>query len=323
MKRIAVALRGIGIANQDCVGLLSTNDLYYYVVAHGAIAAGAAFAGVPTFVKKAELATAIGVADIGVLFVSAEFLDMALCAAQAVTTPPRIIVFDPPGTEQGSYSGPRDSLSKMLISADESLFVNANEGTDPTVQTAYRLFTSGTTGSVKAVEVSHATHIKRIMSTLRKVPPVPPGSESEEQRLSLQIIGMYHVSGLVASERAFLGQWVLHVSSESDGARVLDMVHSLGITDMRLSSGIMNDLVKLVRDGNSSRDSLKSLQRAVLGGSPCRKESLDEFAQILPEKASIVMGYGSTESWAISFALYDKNWVAGCCGRSPPTIEVQ
>lgn len=320
MKRIAVALRDIGIVNEDCVGLLSANDLYYYVVAHGAIAAGAAFAGVPTFVKQAELATTIAVADIRVLFVSAEFLDMALCTAQTLTTPPRIIVFDPPGTEQGSHSGPHDSLSKMLMSADESLFANANEGTDSALQTAYRLFTSGTTGSVKAAEVSHATHIKRIMSTLRKV---SSESENEEQRLALQIIGMYHVSGLVASERAFLGQWVLHVSNQSDGARVLEMVHSLGITDIRLSSGIMNDIVKLVRDGNSSRDSLASLRRAVLGGSPCRKESLEEFAQILHEKASIVMGYGSTESWAISFALYDKNWVAGCCGRSPPTIQVQ
>lgn len=313
----------MGVVNQDCVGLFSSNDLYYYVVAHGVIAAGAVFTGIPTYAKQSELATAINVADIRVLFVSAEFLDIALSTVHTLTTtPPRIIIFDPPGIEEVPYSKSHNnlsSLSTMINSADECLFANANEGTDPAMQTAYRVFTSGTTGSVKAVEVSHTTHLKRIMSTMLQASPV----SDNDQRASLQLIGMYHVSAIVASERAFLGQWVLYVSNQDDGQRIVVLVRSLRLTDLRLSSGMVNDILDAVEDGKYSYDALTSVRRVVLGGSLCRWESIDAFTKVLPTAASILIAYGSTECWGISYASVDKNWVTGCCGRVARNIDVR
>ena len=64
VKRIAVGLRAMCVAMQDGVALLSHNDIYYYVLGDGAIAAGAAFAGIPTFVKQSELANCIVAAQV-------------------------------------------------------------------------------------------------------------------------------------------------------------------------------------------------------------------------------------------------------------------
>jgi len=47
-KRIAVGLRDIGLVEGDTVGLLSVNEIHYYVLGDGVIAAGATFCPLPT-----------------------------------------------------------------------------------------------------------------------------------------------------------------------------------------------------------------------------------------------------------------------------------
>ena len=132
-----MGLHAAGETEQDGVALPSHNDIYYYLLGDGAGAAGVAFAGIPTFVKQTELATAIAVAQVKWLFVAPEFLDLALAAVQnlgpgkpGVT----VIVFDPPGLKP--YRSSHPSLGKIMNAAGESLFLNPNKGKDPTVRTA-------------------------------------------------------------------------------------------------------------------------------------------------------------------------------------------
>ena len=61
--------QAIGVADQDCVGLLSSKDIYYYVIGDDAIAAGAVFAPISIFVKRQELEFSISVALVEWLFV--------------------------------------------------------------------------------------------------------------------------------------------------------------------------------------------------------------------------------------------------------------
>ncbi|KAJ2976388.1 hypothetical protein NQ176_g4984 [Zarea fungicola] len=99
VKRIAVGLRSHGVASQDGVGLLSHNDIYYYVLGDGAIATGAVFTGIPTFVKQGELAHAIQAGGLQWLFASPEFLELALATVQSLGLPSdMVLLFDPPGS---------------------------------------------------------------------------------------------------------------------------------------------------------------------------------------------------------------------------------
>lgn len=106
IKRTAVGLRALGVAEHDGVALLSHNDIYYYELGDGVVAAGAIFGGIPTFVKQSELASCIITAQVKWLFVTVEFLDLALTTVQSLGIDKfRVIVFDPPGLEP--YCGPQ------------------------------------------------------------------------------------------------------------------------------------------------------------------------------------------------------------------------
>jgi hypothetical protein len=52
----------LGVVEKVGVGLLSPNEIYYYVLGDGAIAAGATFIGIPPLEKQDQLARHIEVA---------------------------------------------------------------------------------------------------------------------------------------------------------------------------------------------------------------------------------------------------------------------
>lgn len=311
-----MGLNAAGGTEQEGVALLSRNDIYYYVLGDGAVAAGGAFAGIPSFVKQTELVTAITAAQVKWLFVAPEFLDLALATVQ-IQGPGKpdsttVIVFDPPGLEP--YRGSHPSLRKIMNVADESLFLNPNEGKDPIIRTAFRLFTSGTTGSVKAAEISHATQLARIDHNFCPSPHVGR---------ALQIIGMYHISGLMPSCRACLGKSTLYVSTTEDAATVLDRIQSLGITSAMLPPRIMAAIADIINRGWRPLETLQSLRFVTFGGALCRKEIIEAFTRFLPSHASLICSYGSTESGPISAAACNTQWTIGNVGFPAPGVEVK
>ena len=109
VKRTAVGLRALGVAEHDGVASLSHDGIYYYVLGDGVAAAGAIFGGIPTFVKQSQLASCITTAQVKRLVVAAEFLELALTTVQSLgIDKSRVIVFNPPGLEP--YCGPQPHL---------------------------------------------------------------------------------------------------------------------------------------------------------------------------------------------------------------------
>ncbi|KAJ3498426.1 hypothetical protein NLG97_g1138 [Lecanicillium saksenae] len=248
VKRIAVGLQRYGVGDQDCVGLLSHNDLYYYVLGDGAVAAGAIYTGVPTFVKQAELETAIKTSGMKWLFAAPEFLDLALAAAKATGMPPEaVLVYDPPGLDP--YSGAQASLSKLLEGADEASFRNANEGKDQAAREAIRFFTSGTTGSVKAAIMSHEAQIARFDAITAM--PMP--------EKFLLMVGMYHASGILMHSRACAGGFSVHITRSADAASIIDKIRSLEIASTMVSPRLMDEMVARLGSASNAREHLASL----------------------------------------------------------------
>lgn len=316
VKHIAVGLQRLGVADQDGVGLLSENDIYYYVLGDGVVAAGAVYAGIPTFVKQAELATAIHAAGLRWLFVAPEFLDLALATVQGLGLPSSmVLVFDPPGLEP--YSGPQGSLSKLLDGVQEeeaSGFRNANEGKDPATRDAFRFFTSGTTGSVKAAVITHRASVVRF-DLVASMPPM--GSPF------LLVIGMFHVSCSLFHMRASLGDYPVYVTRFPDAAAVIDRIHTLGIGAAMIAPRLMETMTAVLSAAEDGRGPLSSLRHVSFGGAPCRQETIDIFRKMLPDKATLTIGYGATENPGIASCFIDDNWVTGCVGRSLPSTELR
>ena len=313
IKRIAVGLRAIGVAEQDCVALLSHNDIYYYVLGDGAIAAGATFAGIPTFVKQSELASCIAAAQVKWLFVAVEFLDLALTEAQSLgIDKSRVMVFDPPGLEP--YAGPQPHL-REIMNADESLWQNPYQGKDPKTLTALRLFTSGTTGTMKAAEISHAAQLTRLGPQNNVLWP-------HEVR-ALQIIGIYHITGQSTCNRAFAGSLCAYLSTAEDAPTILDKIQSFDITMTTLPPRKIEEITTAIHAGIRPRETLQSLNTVVLGGAPSRKETVEAFTALLPSHARLRTGYASTESGLVSMAPTDLPCVPGYVGVVAPGVELK
>ena len=308
VKRTSNALQKLGVRPQQGVGLLSRNDIYYYVFADGAIAAGAVFAGVPTFVKEVELATAISAAQLQWLFVEPEFLDVALASMPEAN----VVVFDPPGLE---YTGRHQSLSK-LVAGEQNW--NANTGTDAAAQIAQRLFTSGTTGSVKAAELSHATSIARLEVVGLLRPPQPTRT--------LQTIGMYHLTAWMAYVQALQGQTTLYVLRDGDGdltPELLDRVPALSITNALLAPRTLEAVAAAVKRGAYPKAALASLRQVAFAGAPCRDEVARAILDVLPSEAKLLTAYGCTETSGICLNIVTPSWVTGQVGPAVPWAEIK
>lgn len=313
VKRIAVGLQSLGVAEQDGVGLLSYNDIYYYVLGDGAIAAGAAFAGIPTFAKQRELATAIEAAGIKWLVVSPEFLDLAQTTVESLGLPlSMLIVFDPPGRD--AYTGPLSSISGMLASADETQFINVNEGRDVDKQQAFRLFTSGSTGSVKAAVLSHRAHVARLEQSR---------SRFIEKRRTLHIIGMYHISGILSHNSALVGGDSVYVSRATETATVVDRIASLKIVETFITPYMMEDIVLAQSSINNMLEKFASLNTIFFSGAPCRQVLIDRFRAFLSGTAQLGTGYGMTELVPISYCPVDEHWKTGQVGYLTPTTQMR
>lgn len=308
----------MGVMDQDCVGLLSSNDIYYYALGDGAIAAGAVFAPIPTYVKQQELETSISVALIRWLFVEPDFLDLVLSTTKEIGFPTsHIIVFDPPGKEP--YSGPLESLSRLLSTSDKSLFVNANEGMDPKTRIAYRLFTSGTTGSVKAAELSHATQLARLSN--RQV------AVKRATLRSLYMTGMYHGTGHRTVTHALAGRGpAVYVSKrlvEDKPHAIIDHIQSLGITSVLLPPRLLKRITDSIASGIRSRESLQSLQTITLAGSFCPTDIPHNAREILPSQIRMIVVYATTETGGIASTEISPAWVGGQVGRIVDQMEVR
>lgn len=308
IKRIAVGLRSLGVAENDGVALLSHNDIYYYVLGDGVVAAGAIFAGIPTFVKEDELASCITAAQVKWLFVAAEFLELALTTAQSLgIDKSRVIVFDPPGLEP--YCGPQPHLREIL-NADESLWQNPYCGKDPKHVTAFRLFTSGTTGSMKAAEISHASRLVRLGPT--------DSTGSSQDKRALHILGLYHIGGQYICNQACEGKVCAYISCADNAPTLLDQIQSFSITFIILPPRMMEAATAAIHHRIRSRETLHSLKGVVVGGTPSRTEAVKAFYALLPSHAGMLTGYGSTEAGPVTGTPAGPPWEQGYTGYVPP-----
>ena len=312
VKRIAVGLRDIGLAENDAVGLVSVNEIYYYVLGDGVIAAGGVICPLPT-TPLDQLGLYIEAAQVKWLFVSTEFLEAVLLAAPNwKIDKSRILVFDPPGLEP--YHGRLPRFSNLL-SADESLWKNPYQGKDPKKLICVRSFGSGTTGSIKAIEISHAAQLARLDAPLFAPDP--------RDTAWLQNIGLSHVSSLNMCQRACAGGLPMALTCVDDALSLLDRIQALSISQIQSPPALMESMTEAINSGLRPREALQSLSTVLIGGTFSRKVSVEAFAALLPSHTRLRTGYGSTEAGIVSMTPIDGPWELGYTGFLTPKVELK
>lgn len=278
----------------------------------GVIAAGGTICPLPTGTLD-KLDLYIEAAQVSWLFVSAEFLDKILLAAPKWQfDKSHILVFDPPELEP--YLGNLPTFSSLL-NADESLWQNPYDGKDPKELICVRSFGSGTTGSIKAIEISHAAQLARLDAPLF----IPDPRDSAW----LQNIGIFHVSSFNMCQRAFAGGLPMAITSVEDAPTLLDRIQALRISQIQLLPALMESIIDTINSGLRSREALQSLSTVLIGGTFSRKDSVTEFAALLPSHTRLRTGYGSTEAGIVSMTPIDAPWALGYTGFLTPKVELK
>lgn len=305
-------MRALGIAEKDAVGMLSVNEIYYYVLGDGVIAAGGTFCPLPTSALD-QVGLYIEAAQVSWLFVSAEFLkEILLAAPNWKIDKSRILVFDPPGLEP--YVGRLPKFSSLL-SADENLWENPYKGKDPKELICVRSFGSGTTGNIKAIEISHAAQLARLDAPLFVPDP--------RDTAWLQNIGLSHVSSLNMCQRACAGGLPMALTSVDDALSLLDKIHALKISQIQLPPSLMENMTDAINSGLRPREVLDSLSTVLVGGTFSRKVSVEAFTALLPSYTRLRTGYGSTEAGIVSMTPIDGPWELGYTGYLTPKVELK
>ncbi|CAK1363686.1 unnamed protein product [Cercospora beticola] len=316
VKSVAAGLQATHVKYQDCVGLLSDNDIYYYALGDAVIAAGCIFCPIQTTHKVAELAHQLKTASVKYLFTSRKLLDLALEAALSVGIPDEaVFVYDPPGREV--YSGSRTSMSG-LMSTDVNRWQNPNVDKDPREIMAYRMFSSGTTGSPKAGEISHHTHVLRVDQRSK-------GPFSGPETQAVIWIPIYHSSSHWNYHQAALGLQTIHVTLDKemrDMPALIDIVREARISSLILPPRFLRPFIACIESGTRSMNDLKTIEKVSVGGSAIDPLAAHQFRATFPEIKFLGV-YGTTEAGGIAVGPGPDLSKAGLIGGLQPGVELR
>lgn len=202
VQSVAVGLRARGLNEQDCVALLSRNDIYISILGDAVAAAGAIFSGLPAEAKESELADCCNTAQVKWLFAMPDLVKQARNVARRCGMPDEnVLIYDPPGLQAVSSdeSSQRGRLSSLMMEHDQGKYSNPNHSKDNSNHVVSRFFTSGTTGAAKAVDVSSSATIKRIQ--------LGGGAQKVKK---LHFIGMHHVTGTISRQQVRIAAFIVH-----------------------------------------------------------------------------------------------------------------
>ena len=310
VQRLAAGLQASGLAKSECVALMSRNDVCYYILADAVILAGGVFIGLPPDSKLVELEGHVKAADVKWIFAEPRLLQQAQSAFTSLgLLESHVFLFDAANPAGGS----RQSFSSLLQTegpSSKEQFDSAHGGD----QACFRFLTSGSTGTPKAAEISHACSIARVQQSNKVI----PGSDIRQ----LQIIAMYHATGVLTHVRAVTGHVVAYISAKPEAALSIDYIEKYSVTDMTLHPRFAEDLAEVVRSGARKKEALKSFRRARIGGSLCRNDTVQAFRSVMPDDVVVAVSYGSTEAWTLSGLTGGMTYVPDHVGGRLPGTEV-
>lgn len=124
-KSVAVGLQARGLHEQDCVALLSRNDIYISILGDAVAAAGAVFSGLPAEAKESELIDCCNTAQVKLLFAMPDLVEQARNVARRSGIPDEnVLIYDPPGLQSVSSDGgsQRGRLSSLMMEHEEGKY---------------------------------------------------------------------------------------------------------------------------------------------------------------------------------------------------------
>jgi len=147
-NKVANGLISAGVKPGDRVAYLGKNSDTYYEILFGATKARAALASINNRLAAPEMEFIASDASVNVLFVTADFYEIASIVAEAIPAITKIIAIEGGHSTWGSYED----------------FISGQSDTDPMLEhdetdDVIQLYTSGTTGLPKGVQLTNQNYL--------------------------------------------------------------------------------------------------------------------------------------------------------------------
>ena len=280
-NRLAHGLIGLGAGRGTNVALLARNCAEW-VIAHFAVAkTGATLVPVNYLFVEREIEYVLDNAEARLLFVSAEFLDLALALRARLPGLDKVIALQGPAPADGA------AMPELIAKGSpEAPRVTTGELDDYTI-----MYTSGTTGRPKGVVSSHRSRVHVAFQGI-----------TDYRMAGEHVCGLplplFHMGGLnTCFVTNMLAGATVVLAKKFDAADLLDAIERERISFVFLAP---SPLITLIESPAFARTDLSSLQWVMYGGAPMPGELLRKVNEMLP-RVRLMQGYGSTECGQLTF----------------------
>lgn len=308
VDRLACGLLTLGVAKGCKVGIWSTNNLEWLLVQLACARIGAVLVNINPAYRGNELAYALKLAEVEVLFTipsfrSSNYVEMLIELIPELETPSRddfrsaklgnlkhIVLYDPLNAcrmkrpcsgfsvwQDVLKAGERRSLQDLeQLTAEQDVHDPVN------IQ-----FTSGTTGAPKAVVLSHCNIVNNSWFTAKTM------RFGNKDRLCLSV-PLYHCFGTVlASLLCFgTGGCLVIACDYFDAGKVLEAIESERCTAVH---GVPTMFIAELEHPDFRMFDLLTLRTGIMAGAPCPPDLITRVMDDMNCR-EILIGYGETEA---------------------------
>ena len=274
-NKVANALIAEGVAKGTRVGYLGKNSDYYFELLFGVAKMGAVSLPIGWRLAAPEIGYILNNGEISLLFVGAEFAELAEAAVKEAEREIRVILLE--SDAENGFVAWRDAQS----ADDPGVEIDPGEAT-------LQLYTSGTTGFPKGVMLSHDNLLKMWSQA---------GSmgyswfEWDDDDVCLVAMPVSHVGGTSWAIIAYLYGATAFITREFNPAEVLEAMASESLSKMFLVPAALNFLIQMPGSRDIDYSNLKVI---FYGASPIPLDLLRACMDVF--KCKFAQQYGMTEA---------------------------
>ncbi len=293
-RRLAGALRALGLAPQDRVGVIGLNSDRYLELYLGVPAAGFVLVPVNSRLAPAEMRAILADAGVSILFADANYPGAA--DVKRVLTLP------------GDYED-------LIASAGEAS--EASEASPAENDLAALFYTSGTTGAAKGAMHTHRTLVSSALHFMATWP-------FDRQTRWLVASPMFHTGGIIGTLATVWAGGAHIIMPRFDPDLAVDLIEREAVTHTLLVPTMLAAAAgaQLTRPRDVS-----SLRYLSHGASPISAETLRKARRAFP-RAELLHVYGTTEATPITTLLPHEERILDTprvrsCGQPATGVEVR
>ncbi|WP_398493310.1 long-chain-fatty-acid--CoA ligase [Variovorax sp.] len=283
VARLGAALRQLGMASGDRVGMMSLNSHRFVEYFFGTWWGGGVVNPVNIRWNPKEVAYSLDDCDTRILLVDDLFAPL-VGELRRLSTSLRTVVYC------GEGEVPEGMVGYEALLAGTAAIDDAPHTGD---ELAAVMYTGGTTGRPKGVMLSHGSLCINALATVAALP------RDGHEAVSIVAAPMFHVAGCGIAIQNMLRLVPMHVVPMFDELAVLDTLQQARVTEMFLVPTMIKRVIEHPRFGEFDLSRLKLL---FYGAAPIDAALLDQAMRALPATA-FAQVYGMTELSPVVTAL--------------------